>query len=164
MADERAPLRIRKASADDQDALGRLGGILVRAHHAFEPARFLIFDPVEPGYGRFLVSVIDDPRGFVTVAEDPELGVVGYVFARIESKDWSRLLEAHGKIHDVAVDERAQRRGVARTLLVDAIDRLKALGATRLVAETAAKNERAKALFASLGFGPTMIEQFKSVD
>lgn len=155
---------VRLARAGDAPALGHLGGVLVRAHHAFEPKRFLIYDPIEPGYGRFLVSMIDEPAGFVTVAEDAELGVVGYVFARVEKQDWSRLLESHGKIHDVAVDERARRRGVARALLVDAIDRLKAMGAKRLVAETAYKNERAQALFASLGFGATMIEQFKAVE
>lgn len=122
-----------------------------------------MFEGIEEGYGRFLVSAIAESNAVVLVAETGELGVVGYVYARAEPRDWNRLLDAHGKVHDIVVDARARRRGIARALVGHAVDRLKALGATRLVAETAAKNSEAQQLFASLGFAPTLVEQFRSL-
>ncbi|MFO0615952.1 MAG: GNAT family N-acetyltransferase [Polyangiaceae bacterium] len=155
---------IRPATADDTEALGRLAGSLVHLHHSFEPQRFIVFEGVEEGYGRFLASTLKDPLVVVRVAHTMELGVVGYVYARLEKRDWNRLLDDHGKIHDIVVDDRVRRRGVARLLVAEAIEGLKKLGAKRLVAETAAKNVQAQRLFASFGFGPTLIEQFKSID
>ena len=35
------PVTIRRAEKRDLPALGRLGAMLVRGHHAFDPARFL---------------------------------------------------------------------------------------------------------------------------
>lgn len=162
MAD--AKITIRPASADDAEALGKLAGILVRLHHSFEPKRFIVYDGIEEGYGRFLGSTLKDPLVIVRVAHAADLGVVGYVYARLEKRDWNRLLDDHGKIHDIVVDDRARRRGIARMLVAEAIEGLKKLGAKRLVAETAAKNVQAQRLFASFGFGPTLIEQFKSID
>lgn len=158
-----AAITIRAATAEDVEPLGKLAGVLVRLHHSFEADRFIVFDGIEKGYGRFLVSAIDEPKTIVLVAETADLGVVGYVYARLEPRDWNRLLDAHGKIHDIVVDDRARRRGVARALIDAAIERLQKLGAKRLVAETAAKNTEAQKLFASFGFGPTLIEQFRSI-
>ena len=68
------------------------------------------------------------------------------------------LLEACGKLHDLFVDERARRHGVADALVRAVIDRMGAMGAPRVVLLTAADNTAAQSLFARASFRRTMIE------
>lgn len=158
-------ITVRSATAADAAALGRLGAEMVRFHHRLDPARFFDMpEPIEPGYARFLVGQIREPRAVVLVAvanDDGGERVVGYVFARMEPRSWEALLDASGVIHDVLVDSSARRRGAAKALVREAVARLEALGAERVVLSSAWPNREAQALFASLGFRPTMVEMMR---
>jgi ribosomal protein S18 acetylase RimI-like enzyme len=150
---------VRKAVPADLPAAARLAAALVRQHHAYDPLRFMTFEPIEPGYERFLRSQIDRAEAVLLVAADESDGrVVGYVLGTLEDRDWSDLRDACGKIHDVYVDERVRHRGVATRLVEEAVSRLAALGAPRVVLMAAWKNDPARSLFARLGFRPTMVE------
>src|SRR5437870_2869937 len=109
-----ASIIIRRAETRDAPALGRLGAALVRAHHAFDEARFLPAGPgVESGYGRFLTSQFDDHEVVILVAEHTGK-VVGYVYAGVEPRSWKELRDVAGFIHDVVVD--AERNPGAQRL------------------------------------------------
>ena len=138
-----------------------LAARLVRQHHDFDPLRFMSIEPLEEGYERFLAGQLDRPGVVFLVAEEPIDGggtVAGYIYATLEERDWSDLRDACGKIHDVYVDERVRRRGVASRLVEAAVSQLAALGAPRVVLMAAWRNEDARTLFARLGFRPTMLE------
>lgn len=159
-------IAIRPATKADADALGRLGAEMVRFHHRIDPARFFtLAEPIDPGYGRFLAGETQNARAVVLVAEALDdagaARIVGYVFARMEPRSWEALLDASGVIHDVFVDPPARRQGAARALLREAIARLEALGAERVVLMSAWPNREAQALFASLGFRNTMVEMMR---
>src|SRR5213596_1441709 len=49
---------IRPATEAEMPAIARLAAKLVRQHHEMDPERFLIFEPIEPGYHRYLSSDI----------------------------------------------------------------------------------------------------------
>jgi GNAT superfamily N-acetyltransferase len=150
-------ITIRQALASDEAALGRFGAALMRLHHAFDPRRFIRTEHPEAGYGRFLVSQLDDPECVVLVAEtDGE--VVGYAFAGLEPMSWKELREACGFVHDVYVDERARARGAGERLVRAAIAWLEARGAPRVVLWSAAQNGPARRLFDRIGFRHTMVE------
>lgn len=149
---------VRKPAPEEMRAVGKLAADMVRMHHVLDPKRFLLVEPIEAGYTRFLTSMVDDPRSVVLAAVDDDLGVVGYAYGRLESRDWNRLLDEHGKLHDIAVDERARQRGVGALLGREVLARLRAMGAKRIMLDTAWSNEGAQRLFKSLGFRPTMIE------
>jgi ribosomal protein S18 acetylase RimI-like enzyme len=68
------------------------------------------------------------------------------------------LLDAHGALHDVWVEEELREQGIATRLMEAMIARLEGMGAARIVLSTAWQNARAHDLFAKLGFRPTMIE------
>jgi ribosomal protein S18 acetylase RimI-like enzyme len=68
------------------------------------------------------------------------------------------LREAGGKLYDLYVDPGARGAGLGRRLVEDAVARLAALGAPRVVLMTAWMNEDARRLFEKLGFRPTMLE------
>jgi ribosomal protein S18 acetylase RimI-like enzyme len=158
-------LTVRPATRADLPAVARLAALLVRLHHAFDPARFLCLEPLEPGYARFLGGELDDDDAVILVAvtRDPASSdeaerVIGYTYGRLEPRDWNELLDACGKIHDVYVDEAARGRGAAKALVEAMVERLESKGAPRVVLLSATPNVAAQRLFAKLGFRPTMVE------
>ncbi len=151
-------ITIRRAARTDLDALGKLGALLLRTHYEFDRQRFMApGDQTEQGYGWFLGTQLKEDDAAVLVAErDGE--VVGYVYASLEPASWKELREPAGFIHDVAVDERGRRGGVATALVGAAVEWLRSRGAPRVVLWTAERNDAAQRLFAGLGFRRTMIE------
>lgn len=149
---------IRPATPGDLEALGRLGAALMRTHYAFDPQRFLSpGDDPEAGYAWFLETQLGQRDAVVLVA-DIEGHVAGYVYAGLEPLSWKELRGPAGFIHDLVVEPSAQRHGLARDLLAEAIKWLRDHGAPRVVLWTAAQNARAQTVFAAAGFRTTMFE------
>jgi len=168
-----AAVVIRRAEERDLPTLGRLGALLVRAHHAFDGARFLRPSTnVEEGYAWFLGTQLEEPDVAVLVAEAPppdatvdaevdstvDSAILGYVYAGLEPMSWKELREAAGFIHDVVVTEAARGRGIGARLVDEAAAWLESRGAPRIMLWTAERNAPAQRLFARLGFRRTMIE------
>jgi ribosomal protein S18 acetylase RimI-like enzyme len=149
---------IRPALPKDLPSIGRLGALLVRMHHDFDPQRFLAATPhTEQGYARFLGTQIDEPSAIVLVAERGG-EVLGYSYAGMEGLDYMALRGPCGALYDIIVDPAHRGRGVGRLLLDATITALEARGAPRVVLSTAERNEGAQRLFANAGFRRTMIE------
>ena len=149
---------IRPATKADLPSLGRLGATLLRAHYAFDAARFMSpGQNAEEGYAWFLGTQLAEPRVAIFVAEkDGE--VLGYVYAGLEPLSWKELRDEAGFIHDIVVDERGRRTGLAGALLGHATEWLRSRGAPRVMLWTAEQNNDAQRLFERLGFRRTMIE------
>ena len=149
---------IRPATPADGAALGRLGGMLMRGHHAYDPQRFLTpGDDAEDGYASFLGSQLTEADVTVLVA-DVDGTVAGYVYAGIEPLSWKELRDECGYVHDLAVDPARRHHGVGRALLDAALDWLRARGMPRAMLWTAEPNDAAQRLFERRGFRRTMIE------
>jgi GNAT superfamily N-acetyltransferase len=148
---------VRPATPADLEPLGRMGGALMRQHHAADPRRFIQVEHPEAGYGRFLVSQLANPSSRVLVAEH-EGAIIGYVFADVEGTSWRDLRGPCGFVHDVYVEDRARRRGAGRELLRAAIEWIRSQGMSQVVLWTKTKNDHAQQLFATLGFRHTMME------
>ena len=151
-------MTVRKAESRDRDALGKLGAMLIRTHHAFDRDRFLApMDGVEKHYGAFLAGFAESRDACVFVAERDGV-VAGYIFGTLEPMDWMQLRGPAGVIQDIAVAEEARRSGVATELMAAAIQWLREHGAPQVVLSTATPNIAAQSLFHRLGFRDTMIE------
>ena len=149
---------IRRATKADLPELGRLGALLVRAHHDFDRDRFMEPLPnVENGYAWFLGTQLTDEDAAVFVAER-DGAVLGYVYAGIEPQSWKELREEAGFIHDIVVNEQDRRSGVAAALIREAVEWLRTRGMPRVILWTAAGNAAAQQLFGRLGFRRTMME------
>lgn len=154
-----ANILLRRAEPGDSAALGRLGAMLVRAHHEFDRLRFLApGEGIEEGYARFLGDQVEDPDVVILVAV-LDGDVVGYVYAGIEPRSWKELRDVAGFVHDVAVDASARGRGIAARLVEAAADWLEQQGAPRIMLWTAEGNSAGQRLFEKLGFRRTMIER-----
>ena len=148
---------IRAALPADVRRIAHLAAMLVRQHHAYDERRFFLPERVEEGYAWWFQKELSNDDVILLVAEQ-DSAIVGYVYARIEERDWNALLDRCGVIHDIFVDEPQRRSGVATTLAQRAIDALERRGAPRVVLHTAAANVGAQRFFDKLGFRATMIE------
>ena len=157
---------IRPATRRDREALGRLGALLVRTHHEFDPARFIAPTPETPrGYGSWLAMQLEEPHVVVLVAEREGTGeVIGYTYAGVEGHDYMSLRGPAGVLHDIVVDPAHRGQGVGRLLLDATLEALAARGAPRVVLSTAERNAAAQQLFERAGFRRTMIEMTRELD
>ena len=155
---------IRRATPSDLPALGRMGAMLMRTHFAFDRKRFLEpGDNAEEGYAWFLGEQLEDDVNAIVLVAERNGEVIGYVYAALEPISWKELRDACGVIHDILVEERGRRHGVATTLMEAAMAWLKEQGAPRVVLGTAEQNEGAQRLFARLGFRRTMVEMTREL-
>lgn len=165
----RAPTRaptgavVRPATSADLPRLGRLGAVLVEAHHDFDPQRFLpTRDRTPADYAAFLVGQLGDPDVVLIVADDHG-DVIGYAYGAVEGYDYMALRGPAAVLHDIVVDPAYRGRGIGRLLLDAALAQLTARGAPRVVLSTADRNEAAQRLYASVGFRRTMIEMTREL-
>ena len=158
-----AVVTIRPATRTDSPAVGRLGALLVRAHHEFDPGRFIAATSrTEGGYAAFLQTQLEDPDIVILVAEqDGE--VIGYAYAGVEGRDYMSLRGPAGVLHDIVVDPAHRGNGVGQKLLDAALAELEARGAPQVVLWTAEGNESAQRLFARAGFRRTMLEMTREL-
>lgn len=155
---------IRPAVPADLPAIGRLGALLVRTHHGFDPQRFIAATPqTEQAYASFLGRQLGEPGIAVLVAER-EGEVLGYTYAGVEGHDYMALRGPAGVLYDIVVDPAHRGRGVGRMLLDATLAALGARGVPRVVLSTAERNEPAQRLFARAGFRRTMIEMTRELD
>lgn len=158
------PVSIRPATPDDLPALGRLGALLVRTHHDFDPKRFMAASAqTESGYASFLGSQLEMSDVAVLVADD-EGTVIGYAYTAVEGRDYMSLRGPAAVLHDIIVEPDRRRGGVGRRLLQAAIDFARGHGAPRMVLSTATRNAAAQRLFEEAGFRSTMIEMTVELD
>lgn len=158
------PVAIRLAIPADLPAIGRLGALLVRMHHDFDPARFIAATAqTERGYASYLGTQLEKPDVLVLVA-DRGGEVLGYTYAAVEGTDYMSLRGPAGVLYDIVVDAPHRGQGVGRMLLAAAVSALGARGAPRVVLSTAECNTAAQRLFARAGFRRTMIEMTRELD
>jgi GNAT superfamily N-acetyltransferase len=149
---------IRRATKADLPALGRLGALLVQTHYGFDRNRFMPPRPhADEGYAWFLGTQLGQEDTVVFVAERAG-EVLGYVYAGIEPLSWKELRDEAGFIHDIVVDEKGRRTGLAAALIEHAADWLRDRGMPRAILWTADQNSGAQQLFTRLGFRRTMVE------
>ena len=154
---------VRPAAPADLEAIGRLGALLVRTHHDFDPERFIPATPqTEHGYASFLGTQLEEPGIIILAAErDGEVG--GYTYAGVEGIDYMPLRGPAGVLYDIVVDPDHRGRGVGLMLLDATLAALVARGAPQVVLSTAEGNKPAQRLFARAGLRRTMIEMTREL-
>ena len=154
---------IRAATRADLPAIGRLGALLVRTHHDFDPLRFIPAAPqTEQRYAAFIGTQLDEPTVSVLVAVRGD-ELLGYTYAGLEDYDYMALRGPAGVLYDIIVDPAHRGHGIGRLLLDATLAELERRGAPRVLLSTAERNEAAQRLFARAGFRRTMIEMTREL-
>lgn len=148
---------IRDMAVGDLDAVSLLAEQLVLLHHSWDRTRFFTTPDIARGYHWYFGSQLKEKEVVLLTAEVDGV-VAGYLFGTLESRDWAKLLDAHGAVHDIFVSASHRKLGVAQALMVEAKVRFARLGAKQVVLYSAVSNVEGQALFKRLGYRPTMVE------
>ncbi len=144
-------MHIRSATPADVEQVLPMVAQICAMHDRLDPARYAMLPDVVDRYRSWLPRRAEDPRSVFLVA-DASPTLVGFLIATIETNIPIYQLEEFAFIHDVWVDPRHRRGGVARGLVAEAVRRFKAIGVKQVRLETAAANDDARHLFAACGF------------
>src|SRR5687767_436028 len=153
-------IHVRAATPDDLDDMARMGAALAHLHHTLDPLRFMYADDFVSGYRWWFEKELRRREVCFRVvdAADAKSGVAGYVYGRLEDKNWNALLDEHAALVDVFVDPSARGRGFGVALVRAFCDWADAQGAPRVVLSSATQNVAAQKAFAKAGFRSTMVE------
>lgn len=131
----------------------RLAGVadLEQVAVLFDEYRQFYAQPTDLALAKqFMHARLSEGSSLVLVAEVDEGGVVGFT-------QLYPLFDSIGAcpsfiLYDLYVAKRARRTGVARTLMVDAVEEARKCGAGRIELQTARDNGPAQALYEGLGW------------
>jgi ribosomal protein S18 acetylase RimI-like enzyme len=142
MQSEPVDIEVRRATADDAQAIGGVFDAAVRATWTYlgELAERPMFAPED--WDRLVAD--HAPPNVLLVATDRAGRVVGYT--AVHPQD--------GEMFLLFVDPAHAGRGIGRTLLRAAHDALRAAGCKQAFLFTHEQNERALAVYASAGYRP----------
>ncbi|MCE9971067.1 GNAT family N-acetyltransferase [Aeromonas salmonicida] len=143
-------MEIRKAQEPDIDAILELNRQIGEIHYEHYPE---VFCPPSPEERAFLLTAIAAEGRLFCVAE-LDGAVVGFLTARIDINEaipfLTKLPVCH--ISSVVVDEKHRGRGIGKELIAHCDSWARAHDAHQIRLEVMAFNERAKALYETLGF------------
>jgi GNAT superfamily N-acetyltransferase len=126
-------------------------------HEQWDPAKFGYKNHPEQMYRGWLTSRVTDPRSVFLVA-DRQGKLVAFLVATVEQEIPIYRLAEFGFIHDIWVELDYRHEGVARQLVMLAIEKFRDMGVKQVRGDTAAANEPARNLLRSCGMRPSTTE------
>ncbi|MFM4731400.1 GNAT family N-acetyltransferase [Aeromonas salmonicida] len=146
----RASIGNTQGKEPDIDAILELNRQIGEIHYEHYPE---VFCPPSPEERAFLLTAIAAEGRLFCVAE-LDGAVVGFLTARIDINESIPFLSKQPicRIGSVVVDEGHRSQGIGRALIAHCDQWARAHGAHQIRLEVMAFNERAKALYETLGF------------
>jgi ribosomal protein S18 acetylase RimI-like enzyme len=150
-------MNIRPASVADIPAILPMVARICALHEAWDPAKYGFLPHPEERYRRWLRTLAGDERSVFLVAEREDRPI-GFLIGDVEEEIPIYRVKEFGFIHDLWVEEEYRHEGIARQMVMLAIERFKSAGVQQIRLDTAAENEPARKLFASCGFRLSTME------
>jgi RimJ/RimL family protein N-acetyltransferase len=150
-------MEIRPAKPEDVPAVLPMVAAIAALHQGWDPAKFGYKDHPESMYRSWLTSRCSDPRSVFLLADHGDKPV-GFLIATIEQEIPIYRLTEYGFIHDIWIEPGYRNEGLARQLVMLAIEKFRELGMKQVRADTAAANEPARSLMRSCGMRPSTTE------
>jgi ribosomal protein S18 acetylase RimI-like enzyme len=148
---------VRRAQRADLSAIVTLGRKIYRFHARLDSARFGVRRGFRATYRRWVGARLRDPRSIVLVAE-LRTRMVGYLVGAVEEEIPVYWQPECGEIHDLWVEPRLRRTGIAQQMTALALAHFRAHGQTQVRVQTWAGNTAAQRLFKASGFRPATLE------
>jgi ribosomal protein S18 acetylase RimI-like enzyme len=152
---------IRPATADDVPAVLPMVRKLCDLHRGWDPDKYDFEGDVEEMYRGWLTSRTRDPRSVFLVAAREGRGPVAFLIGTVEREIPIYRLKEFGFVHDLWVEEDYRNEGLARQLVMTAVERFREIGVVQVRLDTAAANDVARKLFEGCGFRTSVIEMLR---
>ncbi len=136
---------------------------LCELHRAWDPAKYDFVEGIEGMYQSWLTARAADPRAVFLVAQREGRGPIGFLIGTVEREIPIYRLKEFGFIHDLWVEEDYRHEGIARQLVMRAIERFREIGVAQVRLDTAAPNEPARKLFERCGFRVSVVEMLAEI-
>ncbi len=150
-------MEIRHATPDDVPGVLPMVRKIAELHEGWDPAKFGYKNHPEEMYRSWLASRAIDARSVFLVA-DRDSTLIGFLIATVEKEIPIYRLTEFGFIHDIWVEPSYRNEGIARQLVMLAIEKFRDMGAKQVRGDTAAANDAARGLLASCGMRPSITE------
>ena len=154
---------IRPATPQDVPAVTPMVRKLCELHRSWDPAKYEFRDDVQDMYDSWLRNKTRDPRAVFLVADRPGRGPVAFLIGTAEREIPIYRLAEFGFIHDLWVEPDYRNEGIARQMVMAAVERFREMGMTQVRLDTAAANDPARKLFEACGFRPSAVEMLVAI-
>ncbi|BAY31397.1 acetyltransferase, GNAT family protein [Nostoc carneum NIES-2107] len=148
---------IRPATPDDVPNVLPMVAKICALHEVWDSAKYGFLPHPEQRYQNWLGRLTNSDSSVFLVAEDEE-NLVAFLVATVEREIPIYRLKEFAFIHDIWVEPDYRQRGVARQMVILAVERFQKMDIHQIRLDTAAINEAARRLFASCGFRISTIE------
>lgn len=158
---------IRPATPADVPSVLPMVAKICALHEAWDSAKYGFLPNPELRYEKWLSRIassasLDAPpqrdRNIFLVAEAENKQVVAFLVATVEREIPIYRLQEYAFIHDLWVEEEYRQAGIAKAMVMQAIERFNSIGVKQIRLDTTVANEAARRLFSSCGFRVSTIE------
>jgi GNAT superfamily N-acetyltransferase len=157
-------MEIRPATPADVPQVLPMVAQLCALHESWDPAKYGFLPHVAEGYRNWMTNKTADPRAVFLVADRPGRGPVAFLIGTVEREIPIYRLKEYGFVHDLWVEPDYRNEGLARTMVMTAIEAFRQIGVHQVRLDTAAPNDAARQLFAKCGFRPSTTEMLLELD
>jgi GNAT superfamily N-acetyltransferase len=157
-------LEIRAARSEDVPAVLPMVEKLCKLHELWDAAKYSFLPNIPQMYDGWLRGRAGDRRSVFLVAETSQpRKIVGFVIGTVEREIPIYRLKEFGFLHDLWVEREYRHEGVARQMVMLAVEKFKEMGMAQIRLDTAAENEPARRLFAACGFRESVREMLMEI-
>jgi ribosomal protein S18 acetylase RimI-like enzyme len=151
---------IRPATVSDVTFVLPMVAKICDLHESWDEAKYGFLPNPQRSYEGWLKKMVVSDRAVFLVAEasEPSTNLAGFLVATIEKEIPIYRLKEYAFIHDLWVEPEYRRTGVAKQMVLQAIELFKQKGVQQIRLDTAAINKAARRLFSECGFRVSTIE------
>jgi len=157
-------MEIRPATPLDVPDVVPMVRKLCELHRSWDRAKYDFVEGIEGMYRSWLIARANDQQAVFLVAEREGRGPVGFLIGTVEREIPIYRLAEYGFVHDLWVEEEYRHEGVARQMVMQAVERFREIGVKQVRLDTARVNEAARKLFESCGFRVSVIEMLREME
>jgi ribosomal protein S18 acetylase RimI-like enzyme len=157
-------MEVRAAKPTDIPAVLPMVRKLCELHRSWDRAKYEFVDGIEEMYRGWLTARATDPRAVFLVADREGVGPVGFLIGTVEREIPIYRLKEYGFIHDLWVEPDYRNEGLARQLVMLAVERFGDIGVQQVRLDTAGPNDVARKLFERCGFRVSVVEMLREKD
>jgi ribosomal protein S18 acetylase RimI-like enzyme len=162
---------IRPATPDDVPQVLPMVAQIAVLHESWDGAKYGYRENVSEMYRGWLKNRANDADSVFLVAQrDPGPpasaggALVAFLIGTVEREIPICRLDRFGFIHDLWVERDFRHEGIGRQMTMLAVEKFREMGVKQIRLDTAAKNDPARALFASCGFRESTREMLIDLD